>query len=144
MSFHHCLKKIKVSAYIGKNKTLKHRFEPKYTQRDLHFIDNFILNLKLTQGNWSQNGLQRIVRLKSSCSQQYVSLREGHQITADATSEKSLREPHSKCELNRITKIYYISESTLNSGKFRLLLPFPCFYFFYFVFSFSFYGMRKI
>ena len=52
------------------------KFEPKFTHKDLNTIESFLFTLKnQLRGNWSRNGLQRIVRLKSACSQRFVLMR---------------------------------------------------------------------
>ena len=72
-------------------------FIPKFSAKDLYLVENFLLNLKLVNGNWSQNGLQRMARLKSACSHHYVSLRSSpRHVAADVTYEHHLKDPFSE------------------------------------------------
>jgi hypothetical protein len=85
------------------------KFEPKFTYKDLNTIENFLSTLK-TQlgGNWSRNGLQRIVRLKSACSQRFVLMRSSmmmmmtrhqKQVTADCADYQKYDYPYSEFQL---------------------------------------------
>jgi hypothetical protein len=82
------------------------KFEPKFTHKDLHTIENFLFTLKnQLAGNWSRNGLQRIVRLKSACSQRFVlihlpMMRHAKQVTADCADYQKYEYPYSeRCNL---------------------------------------------
>jgi hypothetical protein len=58
-------------------------------------INKFISNLKQSNGDWSKNGIQRIVRLSSECSEQFVSLRN-YKIKADVPLDEAFKDPYSK------------------------------------------------
>jgi hypothetical protein len=84
------INKLPLNNHNSTNRPFK--FEPKFTHKDLHTIENFLFTLKnQLAGNWSRNGLQRIVRLKSACSQRFVLMRSPmttmtrhqKQVTAD-------------------------------------------------------------
>ena len=79
------------------------KFEPKFTQKDLHTIESFLFTLQnQLGGNWSRNGLQRIVRLKSACSQRFVLMRSPmmtrhqKQVTADCADYQKYDYPYSE------------------------------------------------
>ena len=79
---------------IGNNTNILNYYPPKYSQKDTFLIQSFILNLKKLNGNWSKNGIQRIVRLRSECSQQFVSLRN-QKIKANIPLDEAFEDPYS-------------------------------------------------
>ena len=70
-------------------------FEPKFNAQDLLLVEKLVETLKALDGDWSQNGLQRMVRLKSECTQEFVSLRSSG-ISADVPQEQVSSDPFSK------------------------------------------------
>ena len=78
-----------------KKNVIINKYMPEYFQNDLYIIDNFVLHMKKLNGNWSKDGIQRIIRLKSECSQQYVSLRN-YRIRANVPIDEAFYDPYSK------------------------------------------------
>ena len=66
-----------------------------FNPNDLELIEMFIKHLKHLNGDWSKHGLQRIIRLNSACSHNYVSLRNSR-IKADVPIDETFKDPYSE------------------------------------------------
>jgi hypothetical protein len=66
-----------------------------FSSADLLLINKFIHNLKQSNGEWSKSGIQRIIRLSSECSRQFVALRN-YKIKADVPLDEAFKDPYSK------------------------------------------------
>ena len=65
-----------------------------YNQNDLAMVNHFIGLLKQANGDWSKHGIQRIIRLHSECSRNYVSIRN-FKIKADVPIDEAFKDPYS-------------------------------------------------
>jgi hypothetical protein len=65
-----------------------------FSPSDLTKIKQFVNHLKQNNGDWSKNGLQRIVRLNSECSRNYLSLRN-FKVKADVPVDEAFKDPFS-------------------------------------------------
>lgn len=74
----------------------------------MNLIENFIINLKKLNGDWSNNGIQRVVRLDSLCSQKFVSLRS-YKIKADVPMDEAFKDPYSNFFLFNFFKLKVIN-----------------------------------
>ena len=73
---------------------MRNKIQIEYTLHDMKLIDSFLINLKNLNGDWSKHGLQRIIRLNSECSNEYLSLRHSR-IRADVPYDEAFRDPYS-------------------------------------------------
>ena len=69
-----------------------------FSRNDNILVHNFLRNLKKLRGDWSHNGIQRLIRLNSECSHKYVSLRNSN-IKADIPIYEAFKDPYSKYRL---------------------------------------------
>ena len=103
--------------------TLLNSNQPKYSQREEYLIKNLVYHLKISNGDWSKNGLQRVVRIRSECSQHYVTLRN-HKIKANIPFKEAFFDHNSKIMWKKITlfvKIDTSSEFSLSFLNFILM-----------------------
>jgi hypothetical protein len=70
-----------------------------YSRNDAILIDHFINVLKKNNGDWSKHGIQRIIRLNSECSHNYISLRNNG-IRADVPIDEAFKDPYSKLKFD--------------------------------------------
>lgn len=66
-----------------------------YSKSDHLLVQTFIRTLKSLRGDWSKNGIQRLIRLNSECSNKYISLRNLN-IKADIPIYEAFKDPYSK------------------------------------------------
>jgi len=68
--------------------------QPKFSKKDEYFIQNFVMKIKILNGDWSKNGIQRLVRIKSECSHKYITLRN-NRIRANVPFEEAFFDQNS-------------------------------------------------
>lgn len=68
-----------------------------FNRRDLNLAEKFARSLKKYNGDWAGHGIQRIIRLNSDCSNNYVSLRH-FRIRADVPSNEAFNDPFTLIE----------------------------------------------
>lgn len=73
-----------------------------YSKSDHLLVQTFIRTLKSLRGDWTKNGIQRLIRLNSECSNKYISLRNLN-IKADIPIYEAFKDPYSKYFLS-----YYV------------------------------------
>ncbi len=74
-----------------------------YSKSDNLLVHTFIRTLKSMRGDWSKNGIQRLIRLNSECSNKYITLRNLN-IKADIPIYEAFKDPYSNILLIK----YYI------------------------------------
>lgn len=101
--------RLKQKSTINQYKKLSNRFKSRalttltntninqnlFSKSDLNLVETFIQHLKTLRGDWSKNGIQRLIRLNSECSSKYVSLRNLN-IKADIPIYEAFKDPYSK------------------------------------------------
>lgn len=80
---------------LNKYRELSNQLDNLYSKQDNLLVHSFVKTLKKLNGDWSRNGLQRVIRLNSECSNKYISLRSAN-IRADIPMSEAFKDPYSK------------------------------------------------
>jgi hypothetical protein len=110
-------KRLRSNNFMRNYSTFLNANQPKYSQNEEYLIKNLVYHLKISNGDWSKNGLQRVVRIKSECSQHYVTLRS-HKIKANIPFKEAFFDHNSKIMCKKITLFVKIGTSSTFSPNF--------------------------
>ena len=91
------------------NKSFFNKQEISFNRQDLHLTEKFLKQLRESKGDWSKHGIQRIIRLYSECSDNYLSICNP-KIREDVPVSEAF--PYSKfCEIY----LYTFSDSLIST-----------------------------
>lgn len=83
---------------------------PQFSQRDSYLAESFALNMIKLNGDWSKNGIQRIVRLRSESSHNYLTLRN-YKIRANVPLDEAFHDPYTLIEEQIYRKYLFLKSA---------------------------------